>query len=96
MIKFSKNKKMNNVLNNIYTDLKELGVPEIKRYYNEFKHYADFNIAEYGNLLIYYEDVRKLYKDYKSLQNASNNKIWNIYKRQVGYVARFIVKKEGV
>lgn len=91
-IKFSKNKKLNTVLQAIYNGLTEnLGSDEIKRYKREFKNEIDFNIAQYGNLLCYYNDIRQFYKDasYKSIDKFSNDKIWNIYKRQVGYVARF-------
>ena len=89
MKKFSKNKKLNNVLNSIYEDLQELGINEIKRYYNEFKNEPDFNIAQYGNMLIYFYDIREFYKNagYKSFEKMSDGKIWEIYKRQVGYVA---------
>lgn len=88
MMKFSKNAKLNKVLNTIYEELEEVGKEEIKRYKNEFKYETDFNIYQYGNLRIYFDDIRKLYKDYKSLQNASDSKIESIYKRQVGYIAR--------
>lgn len=91
-IKFSKNKKLNTVLQAIYDDLTEnLESDEVKRYKSNFKNEIDFNIAQYGNLLCYYNDIRQLYKDagYKSLNKLSDAKIWDIYKRQVGYVARF-------
>lgn len=90
-IKFSKNKKLNTVLQSIYDDLAELGTDEVRRYKNKFKNEIDFNIAQYGNLLCYYNDIRQFYKNasYKSIDKFSNDKIWNIYKRQVGYVARF-------
>lgn len=94
MRKFSKNVKLNTVLNGIYEDLQELGIPEVKRYYNEFKHEPDYNIAQYGNLLIYHEDIRNLYKDYKSMKNWNINKLWETYKRQVGYVTRLIMRGE--
>lgn len=94
MEKFSKNKKLNGVLNDILDSLKELGLEEVTRYYKEFKEYKDYNIVEYGNLLIYYDDIRELYKSngYKSLDKMSNNKIWETYKRQVGYVARLMIR----
>lgn len=90
-IKFSKNKKLNTVLQAIYNDLQELGTDKIKRYKREFKNEIDFNIAQYGNLLCYYFDIRNFYKTagYKTLDKFSNDKIWDIYKRQVGYIARF-------
>lgn len=92
MIKFSKNKKLNEVLNTIYDEVMEIGIDDIKRYYNEFKDFKDYNIFSYGNVRIYYDDIRELYKDYKSLVNASDSKLEEIYKRQVGYIARYIIK----
>lgn len=91
MKKLSKNAKLNNVLNSIYDDLMELGIEEVKRYYNEFKHEKDYNLYQYGNVLIYNDDIRELYKEYKSLKKASMDKIIEIYKRQVGYIARMMV-----
>lgn len=97
MKKFSKNKKLNGVLNDILDSLKELGLEEVKRYYKEFGAYKDYNIVEYGNLLIYYEDIRELYKSngYKSIDKMSDSKIWETYKRQVGYVTRFMIRGDG-
>ena len=90
MMSFSKNKKLNGVLNDIYNDLMELGVDEVKHYYNNFSNKIDYNIAEYGNMLIYYDNVRELYKNngYKTIDKISDENLWNIYKRQVGFVAR--------
>lgn len=92
MLKFSKNKKLNEVLNTIYNEVMEIGIDDIKRYYNEFKNYKDYNIYSYGNVRVYYDDIRELYKEYKSLANASDNKLENIYKRQVGYITRYIIR----
>ena len=74
MKNFSKNKKLNTALNGIYEDLQELGINEIKRYYNEFKNEPDFNIAQYGNLLIYYYDIKEFYKNsgYKSFEKMTS------------------------
>lgn len=96
MKKFSKNVKLNTALNGIYEDLEEFGVEEVKRYYNEFKNEQDYNIAQYGNLLIYYADIREFYKNagYKSMEKMSDSKVWDIYKRQVGYVARRMILEE--
>lgn len=95
MRKLSKNAKLNYVLNDIYEDLNELGTNEIKRYMNEFKSEIDYNLAQYGNMRIYHWQTRELYKDYKSLQKVSDHELWEIYKRQVGYVARLMVKGEN-
>lgn len=90
MKKFSKNQKLNSLLKSIYESLEELGREEVKRYKKEFKYESDYNIVQYGNLLIYYYDIRNLYKNcgYKSMDKMSNEKLWETYKRQVGYIAR--------
>ncbi len=93
-MKYSKNKKLNAILNAIETELKELGLDEVKRYYNEFKHEPDYNIAQYGNVLVYYDDIYKLYRNcgYKCTDKFSADKIWETYKRQVGYVTRELMR----
>jgi hypothetical protein len=97
--KFSQNKKTNGVLNEIYADLLTIcdggafdSWKEIRRYYCEFPNEPDHNLAQYGNLLIYHCQVRDFYErhGYKSMRRMSNAKIWAIYLRQVGYVARLI------
>lgn len=93
MIKFSKNNKLNYVLNDIYNDLMELGKDDIKRYIQSFPNEIDFNIYQYGNMRVYNDEIRALYSDYKCLKNASINKLVNIYKRQVGYMARLIINE---
>ena len=94
-MKYSKNKKLNNVLNDIEESIKELDETEVKRYMQVFKHEIDYNIAQYGNLLIYYDHIRELYRKagYKSIEKMSDEKIWNIYKRQVGYVCKVLYLK---
>ena len=94
MRKYSKNKKLNEVLTRIEEQLLELGLDEIKHYMQEFKNELDYNIAQYGNLLVYYYDVRQMYKDcgYVSLEKMSDEKVWEIYKRQVGYIARQLMR----
>lgn len=88
--RFSVNAKLNAVLTEIFADLEEMGKNEVKRYMQNFKHESDYNIVQYGNMIIYYEDVRAMYEraGYKGLKNWSNSKIWETYKRQVGYMAR--------
>lgn len=93
MKKFSKNQKLNNVLNAIYEELQDFGINEIKNYKKEFPNEIDFNIAQWGNLTIYYSDLQELYKKAGYKTNFSNAKIWNIYKRQVGYIAKKILEE---
>lgn len=92
MKKFSKNKKLNAVLNSIYEQLSEFGWGEVKHYFDEFKSEPDYNIIQYGNLLIYYDDIKKLYKSCGYKTKFTDNQIWDIYKRQVGYITRYIIK----
>lgn len=91
---WSKNKKLNAVLTAIADDLQEIGVDEVKRYVNEFPKESDHNIASYGNMLIYHDQIKEFYRNagYTSLDKLSDDKRWNIYRRQVGYVARELMK----
>lgn len=95
-MKYSKNVKLDNVLNQIENQLTYLELPEIARYMKDFPNEPDYNLAQYGNMLVYYWEIRKMYINagYKSFMDnrISDNKMWEIYKRQVGYVARQIIK----
>ena len=93
MNKYSKNNKLNKVLTEIENDLLDLGLEEIKRYYNEFKNEVDYNIVQYGNMLIYYNEIYDFYRScgYKTTDKMTTDKIWNLYKNQVGYVAKKII-----
>lgn len=94
MKKYSKNKKLNEVLSRIESQLLELGLDEVKHYKESFPNEIDYNIAQYGSVLVYYSDVKKMYREcgYKSLDKMSDEKVWEIYKRQVGYVVRELIK----
>lgn len=96
-MKYSKNVKLNAVLNKIESDLLEnMEISEIRRYMKEYSNEPDYNIAQYGNMLVYYWKIREMYINagYKTFENnkISESKMWEIYKRQVGYVARQIIK----
>lgn len=90
MLKMSINAKRNGLLNEIYEDLLEMGVEEVKRYKKAFPYELDYNLVQYGNLLIYYYDIREFYKKhgYKSAENATDFQVWEIYKRDVRDIAR--------
>lgn len=96
MEKYSKNKKLNGVLNDIREqllsihDTEDESRKEIAHYKRGFPREVDFNLAQYGNLLIYYSDIRAMYErnGYKSMSRMSDDQLWDTYKRQVGYVAR--------
>ena len=95
-MKYSKNTKLNTVLNQIEIDLLQLGKNEIAHYMQDNPNEPDYNLAQYGNMLIFYCNIRKMYTDagYKIFEEnrIPDNKLWEIYKRQVGYVARQIMK----
>ena len=90
-----RNTKTNAVLKDIEQQLMELmetkeeSLNEIKRYMKEFPREPDYNLVQYGNLLIYYDDVRTMYRKagYK-VEHYSDNRLWEAYKHQVGYIAR--------
>lgn len=92
-MKLSKNKKLNYVLNDILDYLVEMDengqYNEVKRYFDDYQNEIDYNLYQYCNLLCYDDELIKLYKDYESLKNASVQYLRNIYKRQVGRVARY-------
>ena len=101
-MKFSKNAKLNNALCGIYEQLKDFDTDTetgesngaIITYYNEFKNdkdaALDYNIAQYGNLLCYFNQIYNFYRNcgYKTTDKFSTEKIWAIYRRQVGYIVR--------
>ena len=101
-IYFSKNAKLNNVLNEIHLsllnihDTEEESISEIKHYKENFPKEPDFCLYQYGNLLIWNDDIRELYKEYTSLQGVNEDALLNIYERQVGYVANYILSKKSV
>lgn len=101
MNKYSTNNKLNKVLTEIERELLTISdsesesLNEIRRYMKEFKREPDYNLAQYGNMLIYYADIYDLYRScgYKTTDKFSPEKIWNTYLRQVGYIAREITKE---
>lgn len=87
---YSPNKKLNAVLKDIHGQLNDVGRAEVDNHKKLFRSDIDYGLAQNGNLLVYYDDVRKMYKKagYKSVDKMSDEKLWDTYKRQVGYVAR--------
>ena len=87
---FEKRKKL-------YNEIKEelnysLDINEIKRYKKTFYNEPDYNIAQYGNLLISYYEVRELYNTVGlDTTNLDDDKVWENYKKDVGIVVRKII-----
>lgn len=95
-IRFSRNQKRNNLMQGIaetMLDPDRIGFDEVKRYAKEFPKEPDFNIAQYGNLSVYYEQVRNEYKEAGYSGSYTDGELWDDYKRAVGTVARRIVEE---
>lgn len=77
---------------------KEESLSEIKRYVAHFPKEPDYNIVQYGNLLVYYNQIREFYRncDCKSIANLNDDKIWETYKRHVGDAVNQILKENAV
>ena len=76
-------------------DTKEESLSEIKRYMEHFPHEPDFNIVQYGNLLVYYDQLREFYHDCgcESMKDKNDDEVWETYKKNIGYVANQLIKK---
>lgn len=61
---------------------------QFKGYYYIYNSYSDYNLYTYGCGRIYNNELIDLYANYKSLKNASINKLIDIYKCQTGYIVR--------
>lgn len=75
--------------------IEDLGLEEVKHYFEEpsFKRESDYNIVQYGNLLIYYDDVRDLFKECGyAVKWYSDDKLWESYKRLVGSITRELMR----
>ena len=98
MKRFSINNKYNATALEIYSDLLNIhdcesdSIKEIKRYKKEFPKEPDYNIALYGNLIIYYYDVRQMFLrcgySEKHLNRISDQRLWEMYRYRVGEVVR--------
>lgn len=114
MVRIINNARRNKALNGVYDDIvytftKEYYISEVKRYKSTFPYEHDYNIAQYGNLLVYYDSVRKFLFDcgypkfmekFKQKGKANEYRIpdfevWEFYKGLVRQVADYIVQFEG-
>lgn len=79
----------------VFNQLDELGKDEILHYVREFPNEIDYNIAQFGNLLCYYEDIRDLMQlaEYKT-ERYTDDMIWHYYKSIVREVVnKYFIKK---
>ena len=98
MVRFSTNSKYNSTCVEILAQLTEMydteqeSRNEIARYRREFPKEPDYNLAQYGNLLIYYYQVREMFRkcgySEKTLKRVSDSRLWEMYLYRVGEVVR--------
>lgn len=77
---------------------KEESLSEIRRYADNFPKEPDFNIVQYGNLLVYYGHIRDFYVEcgYESAKDMNDDEIWEMYKKHVGTVVNQLLKENAV
>lgn len=100
MNKYSKNAKLNKLCCEIEDyivsnyDNMDKCIQELKKFKNEFPSEPDYNYAQYGGALVYYEDIKELYLSvgYQSVKKWSYDILWEDYKARVGYVIRRMIK----
>lgn len=71
----SKSPVLNAIYNDIWDYLEDLGTDEVKRYMNAFPRETDYNLVQYGNMRIYYSEIREMYV------NAGAKQYSETYKR---------------
>lgn len=98
------NAKRNRLLNDLFSDIidkmtnydedDEL-LEDLRRYKENFPNEIDYNYAQYGNLNIYYYEVRDLFEKFGyNTKRISDTKIWEMYRFAVREVIDYILEKE--
>lgn len=59
--KLSNSPRRQNVMRDIWSYLEDLGINEVKRYIAAFPRETDFNLVQYGNMRVYYSEIRDMY-----------------------------------
>lgn len=72
--KMSNSPVLNAVYEDIWEDLEELGSDEVKHYMRAFPREADYNLVQYGNMRIYYCEIRDMYTSAGATQYAKIRK----------------------
>jgi hypothetical protein len=99
-MKYSVNKKLDTLLNMIEAEIFERYddeadvIAELKSYCAFHRNEPDYNYAQHGCARIYYSDVYSLYREagYTPTDKYTEFRLWETYRRQVGYVIREILK----
>lgn len=103
-MKYSKNAKTDYVYQDIADYLQELGEDEVKHYMDGFPHEVDYNLAQYGNMRIYYYEIRELFDraGYMHMMDKrkdgewviSDGELWERYKWCVGHMAWRMIREK--
>ena len=96
MNKYATEDKLNNALLEIEKQLKEKGNEELNRWYNEFNIQPDYNLVEYGTMLFELKEIQGMYikAGFVACEVTQDIKLWEMYRRHVGYVTRALLEKE--
>ena len=103
---YSINPKLNAVMKSIELQLLSKGTEKqealqiIRQYIKAFNKEPDYNLAQYGGMLVSPYDVRELNiqcgYSVASQNNISDERIWYEYLLRVGLVARELIKTNGL
>lgn len=100
--RFSKNRKTDGLMRDIEQHILynfdynfDDAVKELKRYKDEFWNVVDYNYAQYGNLLVYYKDVRKFYEESGyNLRTVNDTFLWKRYLMDVRRVINVMLSND--
>lgn len=79
-------------------DTRAYSMQEIRRYKRDYPAEIDYRIAQDGNLLVYIEDIRRLYEksgySERTISRLSDVEVWEMYLRHVGAAVRTVLEKK--
>ncbi len=71
---------------------------EVRHYKKDYPAEIDYRIAQDGNLLVYIEDIRRLYKKLgyseRTISKLTDVEVWEMYLRHVGAAVRTVLEKK--
>lgn len=100
-MKFSKSAKRDYVMQDIAEDLQPMG-ENVRRYRKEFPYEVDYNLAQYGNLRVYYDEIRDLFiragytemaERYKRNRGDNERGDWKISNGKVWDIYKHMVRE---
>lgn len=98
------NAKRNLLLNDLFSDIMDKMInydedsqllEDLGRYNENFPNEIDYNYAQYGNLAVYYADVRDQFEKFGyNTKRVNDTKIWEMYRFAVREVINFILSND--